>query len=59
MDHSPLLIGYEREVQAYIADRAGFFGWAYSKYRMHDFYWDIGLAITERLEAWEPTGKAH
>jgi hypothetical protein len=59
MEHSPVLLGYDRAIQEYIADRANFFGWAYSKFRQHDYYYDIGLAIQEQLTKWEPHGKAH
>jgi hypothetical protein len=54
LDHSPSLIGYQREVAEYVADSARFFGWAYGKYRAHDNFFQIGAAIDQRLAAWQP-----
>jgi hypothetical protein len=58
--HSPLPIGsHEREVAEYHVHSANFFTWAWGEYRRTDWFWDVGRAVTERLEAWEPCGKAH
>jgi hypothetical protein len=53
-EHSPVLLGYAREVSEYVSDSARFFGWAWEKYRKHDYYFDIGSAIEEKLAAWKP-----
>ena len=59
MEHSPLLLGYERECQEYHVHSASFFTWAWGEYRRTDFFKDVGLAVTEKLADWKACGKAH
>jgi len=59
MDHSPTLLGYERECQEYVADYARFFGWAWSEFLRTACGEDVYMAIGERLWDWKPVGKAN
>jgi hypothetical protein len=55
MNHSPSLVGRDREIAEDVAYSAGFFAWAVGRHRALGGI-QIGSAIDAKLATWQPAG---